>query len=141
MASFIASDLFLRFYCRSTDAGSLVGISASRDLFAPCFFSVSNYILITGEKNLRFNVRVGEAVGVHGSEVSAADDAHHQATLLRAVLQRDHDAPAFLQRLIVRLIDLKGECATMKDLQTVGSTASRLTDVAAASVVLCVKEK
>lgn len=57
----------------------------------------------------RFNVRVGEAVGVHGGEVSAADDAHHQAALLRAVLQRDHDAPTFLQRLIIRLVDLKRE--------------------------------
>lgn len=60
-------------------------------------------------RDLRFNVRVGEAVCVHGGEVSAADDAHHQATLLRAVLQRDHDAPALLQRLVVRLVDLKGE--------------------------------
>lgn len=59
------------------------------------------------ESNSRFNVRVRKAVCVHGSEVCAADDAHHQATLLRAVLQRDHDAPTFLQGLIVCLINLK----------------------------------
>lgn len=56
----------------------------------------------------RFDVGVGEAVGVHGSEVSAAYDAHSQARLLRVVLERNHDPSTLLQRLVFSLVDLKG---------------------------------
>ena len=59
-------------------------------------------------KHLRFHIGVGEAVGVHGGQVCTADDANHQARLLGAVLERDHDAAPLLQGLIVSLVNLEG---------------------------------
>lgn len=54
----------------------------------------------------RFHVGVGEAVGVHGGEVSAAYDAHHQAGLLGVVLEGNHDAASLLQGFVFRLVHL-----------------------------------
>lgn len=39
--------------------------------------------------------------------MGTADDAYHQARLLGAVLEGDHDAPSFLQGLVVCLVNLR----------------------------------
>lgn len=31
----------------------------------------------SGRRDLRFNIGVREAIGIHGSEMGTADDAHH----------------------------------------------------------------
>lgn len=62
--------------------------------------------LLSRSQRLRFNVGVREAVGVHGGQVGAAHDAHHQTGLLGVVLEGDHDATALLQGLVLRLVDL-----------------------------------
>lgn len=59
-------------------------------------------------RHSRFDVGVGVAVGVHGGQVGAADDAHQQALLLRAVLEGDEDPAALLQRLVLCFIYLGG---------------------------------
>ena len=49
--------------------------------------------------NVHFHERVRVSVGVHGSQVSAADDAHDQTTLLTAVHERDQDPTPLLRVL------------------------------------------
>lgn len=54
--------------------------------------------------NVHFDERVGVTVGVHGSQVSAADHAHNQPALLAVVRQRHQDATPLLR--VVPLVEL-----------------------------------